>query len=108
MARARCNLVSCVCRQVKGRFLLSSLSMVDVGRSSCATCLKVSLPSNCCALSRQHLRQRVSPRGISNTVASENEGGGWPGTYQDLSRAADYLRELAPRYHLDLKQSVAV
>ena len=37
-----------------------------------------------------------------------NEGGGWPGTYQDLSRAADYLRELAPRYHLDLKHSVAV
>ena len=37
-----------------------------------------------------------------------NEGGGWPGTYQDLSRATDYLRELAPRYHLDLKHVVAV
>ena len=37
-----------------------------------------------------------------------NEGGGWPGTYQDLSRATDYLRELAPRYHLDLQHVVAV
>lgn len=37
-----------------------------------------------------------------------NEGGGWPGTYLDLSRATDYLRELAPRYHLDLKHAIAV
>jgi acetyl esterase/lipase len=37
-----------------------------------------------------------------------NDGGGWPGTYQDLSRATDYLRELAPRYRLDLKHVVAV
>ncbi|MDR3703789.1 MAG: alpha/beta hydrolase [Candidatus Sulfopaludibacter sp.] len=37
-----------------------------------------------------------------------NVGGGWPGTYQDLSRATDYLRELAPRYHLDLKRAVAL
>lgn len=37
-----------------------------------------------------------------------NEGGGWPGTYRDLSRATDFLRELAPRYHLDLKRTVAV
>jgi acetyl esterase/lipase len=37
-----------------------------------------------------------------------NEGGGWPGTYLDLSRATDYLRELAPRYRLDLKHAIAV
>jgi acetyl esterase/lipase len=37
-----------------------------------------------------------------------NEGGGWPGTYHDLSRATDCLRELAPRYRLDLKHVVAV
>ncbi len=36
-----------------------------------------------------------------------NDGGGWPGTYLDLGRATDYLRELAPRYHLDLKHVVA-
>lgn len=37
-----------------------------------------------------------------------NEGGGWPGTYQDLSRATDMLRDLAPRYHLDLSRVVAM
>lgn len=37
-----------------------------------------------------------------------NTGGGWPGTYQDISRATDLLRELAPRYHLDLKQTIAI
>lgn len=37
-----------------------------------------------------------------------NEGGGWPGTYQDLSSATDYLRELAPRYHLDLHHVIAL
>src|SRR4051794_2206369 len=37
-----------------------------------------------------------------------NAGGGWPGTYQDLSRATDLLRELAPQYALDLKQTVAI
>ena len=37
-----------------------------------------------------------------------NAGGGWPGTYQDLGTATDLLRELAPRYHLDLKQAIAI
>ena len=37
-----------------------------------------------------------------------NKGGGWPGTYQDLSTATDYLRELAPRYHLDLNHVIAL
>jgi acetyl esterase/lipase len=37
-----------------------------------------------------------------------NPGGGWPGTYLDLSRATDLLRELAPRYHLDVKQAIAI
>ena len=37
-----------------------------------------------------------------------NAGGGWPGTYLDISRATDLLRELAPRYHLDVKQAVAI
>lgn len=37
-----------------------------------------------------------------------NAGAGWPSTYQDISRATDLLRELAPRYHLDVKQAVAI
>jgi len=37
-----------------------------------------------------------------------NEGGGWPGTYQDLSRATDLLRDLASRDHLDLGRAIAI
>jgi len=37
-----------------------------------------------------------------------NEGGGWPGTYQDLSRATDMLRDTASRYHLDLSRTIAI
>jgi alpha/beta superfamily hydrolase len=31
----------------------------------------------------------------------DNEGGGWPGTFNDIGHAIDYLRVLAPKYHLD-------
>ena len=37
-----------------------------------------------------------------------NEGGGWPGTYQDLSAGTDHLREIASRYHLDLQRAIAI
>ena len=37
-----------------------------------------------------------------------NPGGGWPGTYQDLGRATDKLRDLAPRYHLNLSRAIAM
>lgn len=37
-----------------------------------------------------------------------NMGGGWPGTLQDVGRAADYLTTLAPRYNLDLNRVVAL
>ena len=37
-----------------------------------------------------------------------NAGGGWPGTFQDVAKAADYLRELAKQYPLDPKRVVAV
>ncbi|HTQ53368.1 MAG TPA: alpha/beta hydrolase [Bryobacteraceae bacterium] len=37
-----------------------------------------------------------------------NEGGGWPGTYRDLSRATDMLRNIAPRYHLDLGRTIVI
>ena len=35
-------------------------------------------------------------------------GGGWPGTFQDVGMAADYLRILAPQYDLDLNHTLAV
>jgi acetyl esterase/lipase len=37
-----------------------------------------------------------------------NEGGGWPGTLQDAGKAADYLREIAPVYQLDLGRVIAM
>lgn len=35
-------------------------------------------------------------------------GGGWPGTYQDVGRAIDALRRLAPTYALDLSRVAVV
>lgn len=37
-----------------------------------------------------------------------NPGGGWPGTFEDAARAADYLREIADKHSLDLNQVIAV
>jgi len=38
----------------------------------------------------------------------DNPGGGWPGTFDDVAAAADYLREIAPTYQLDLDRVVAI
>ena len=37
-----------------------------------------------------------------------NPGGGWPGTFQDVALATDYLRKLAPSYTLDLTKVVPI
>ena len=37
-----------------------------------------------------------------------NDGGGWPGTYEDVAHATDFIRELAPTHHLDLQRVVLV
>ena len=37
-----------------------------------------------------------------------NEGGGWPGTLLDAARAADYLREIAAEYQLNLDNVTAI
>jgi acetyl esterase/lipase len=37
-----------------------------------------------------------------------NRGGGWPGTFEDVSRAADHLRKIAKNYQLDLNRVIAV
>ena len=37
-----------------------------------------------------------------------NRGGGWPGTFQDVALATDYLREFAQSYRLDLKKVVPI
>ena len=38
----------------------------------------------------------------------DNPGGGWPGTFQDISLGIDYLRTLARTHPLDLKRVVIV
>jgi len=37
-----------------------------------------------------------------------DDGGGWPGTFQDIARGADHLRSIAPEYHLDLDRVIAM
>ena len=37
-----------------------------------------------------------------------DEGGGWPGTFQDVADAADFLLEIALKHNLDLDQTAAV
>lgn len=38
----------------------------------------------------------------------DQPGGGWPGTFLDVARAADELRLIAPRYALDLRRVIAI
>lgn len=37
-----------------------------------------------------------------------NEGGGWPGTFQDIAAGADHLRRIAKKKRLDLGRTVAI
>lgn len=37
-----------------------------------------------------------------------NNGGAWPGTFQDVAKGADFVRELAKKYPLDLKRVVVI
>lgn len=39
---------------------------------------------------------------------ADHPGGGWPGTFADVARAADYLRVLARQYPIDTARVVAV
>jgi acetyl esterase/lipase len=58
------------------------------------------------------LAEALTARGIATwTIAFRrlgNRGGGYPGTFTDVGRATDALRELAARYPLDLDRVVAV
>ena len=37
-----------------------------------------------------------------------NDGGGWPGTFEDVARGTDHLRRIAAANHLDLSRVVAM
>jgi acetyl esterase/lipase len=60
----------------------------------------------------RHLGAELAVRGIavwSIGYRRANEtGGGYPGTFQDVSVAVDSLRDDAPTYHLDLSRTVLV
>jgi acetyl esterase/lipase len=63
-----------------------------------------------------HVMDRVSAALTEAGVAtwnieyrrSDDAGGGWPGTFLDVGRAADHLRELAPDHSLDLERVITV
>ncbi|QLH43406.1 MAG: alpha/beta hydrolase [Coxiellaceae bacterium] len=38
----------------------------------------------------------------------DNSGGGWPGTFEDVGNAADFLRVIADKYSLDLNHVITV
>ncbi len=38
----------------------------------------------------------------------DNQGGGWPGTFEDVANAADFLRNIANKYSLDLNDAIVV
>ena len=37
-----------------------------------------------------------------------NEGGGWPGTFEDIAHGADHLRVLAKEYPIDLERVISI
>ena len=78
----------------------SSSSTADAGAPSTT--------SGTSAPSPPRSRSGASRRGRSSTARVGNDGGGWPGTFQDVARATDHLRTLAPEYRLDLERAVAV
>lgn len=39
---------------------------------------------------------------------TDEPGGAWPGMFRDVAPGVDYLRELAPKFRLDLKRVIAV
>lgn len=38
----------------------------------------------------------------------DNKGGGWPGTFEDVAHATDFLQKIASKYSLDLNRVIAV
>jgi acetyl esterase/lipase len=59
-----------------------------------------------------HLSAALTRAGIATWTVEYrrvgNEGGGWPGTFQDVARGADYVRALAKRFPLDLSRVALV
>lgn len=60
----------------------------------------------------RHLGAELADRGIAvwsiGYRRADEEGGGYPGTFQDVARAVDQLKTEAERYRFDLSRTVAV
>jgi len=60
----------------------------------------------------RHMGKALADRGIAvwnvGYRRADEEGGGYPGTFQDVATAFDRLREEADRYRLDLSRTVVV
>ena len=58
-----------------------------------------------------HLCAALAVRGVATWNIEYrrigDDGGGWPNTFLDVAHAADYVRELAPRFALDLTRVIA-
>ena len=58
------------------------------------------------------LAEAITRLGVATWVVEYrrlgSEGGGWPGTFEDVARASDFLKTLAREHPLDLKRVVAV
>lgn len=39
---------------------------------------------------------------------TDNQGGGWPGTFQDVANGADFLKTIAPQYSFDLNRVIVI
>ncbi|PTU30064.1 alpha/beta hydrolase [Stenotrophobium rhamnosiphilum] len=59
-----------------------------------------------------HMAAALTKMGIATWTIEyrrvDDEGGGWPGTFQDVAKALDYLPVLAKTKSLDLKRVIAV
>ncbi len=60
----------------------------------------------------RHIGPKLANRGIAvwsiGYRRADEDGGGYPGTFQDVGEAIDRLRSDAARYHLDLVRTVVV
>src|SRR5215475_3793824 len=59
-----------------------------------------------------HLSQALAEAGVATWTVEYrrvgNQGGGWPGTFEDVALAADHLRKIAKTYKLDLNRVIAM
>jgi acetyl esterase/lipase len=59
-----------------------------------------------------HLSEALAEAGVATWSVEYrrvgNQGGGWPGTFEDVALAADHLRKIAKTHQLDLNRVIAV